>query len=84
MLKSTVIGACLAVALATGCATRPAADKAVAANDRQCIRDTGTRIQDPDRKCVDQPGSAYTQRDIQSTGEIDTAAALKRLDPRIQ
>lgn len=87
MLKSTVIGACLAAALAAGlggCATHPASGKAVAANDRQCVKDTGTRIQDPNRKCVGQPGSSYTQEDIQSTGEIDTGAALRKLDPRVQ
>jgi hypothetical protein len=87
MLKSTVIGACLAVALAAGssaCATHPAGEKAVAANDPQCIKDTGTRIQDPAHKCLNQPGSSYTQRDIQNTGEIDTGSALKRLDPRVQ
>jgi hypothetical protein len=64
MLKSTLalIGASLAVALAAaGCATHPAGVKAVAANDPQCIRDTGTRIQDPDRKCLSQPGSSYSQ-----------------------
>jgi len=87
MLKSTFIGAGLAAALAAGlggCATPPAAGKALAVNDAQCIRDTGTRIQDPQHKCLDRPGSSYTQRDIQSTGEIDTGAALKKLDPRLQ
>lgn len=87
MLKSTLIAAGLAVALASGlggCATHPAADKALAANDAQCIRDTGTHIRDPQGKCLDRPGTSYSQRDIQSTGEIDTGAALKKLDPRLQ
>jgi hypothetical protein len=86
MLKSIAIRASLALALAAGlgaCASHPASDK-VAANDPQCIRDTGTRIQDPGRKCLSQPGSSYTQKDIESTGEIDTGAALKKLDPRLQ
>jgi len=84
---SRTVGACLALALAAGlggCATHPAGDKAMAANDPQCVRDTGTRIQDPGRKCLSVPGSAYTQRDLESTGEIDTGAALKKLDPRLQ
>jgi hypothetical protein len=87
MPKFTFIGASLAVALAVGlggCATHPAGVQAVAANDPQCIRDTGTRIRDPEHKCLDKPGSSYTQKDIQSTGEIDTGSALKRLDPRVQ
>jgi len=87
MLRSIAIRASLALAVAAGlgaCASHPAGDKVVAANDPHCIRDTGTRIHDPDRKCANQPGSAYTQKDIESTGEIDTGAALKKLDPRLQ
>ena len=87
MQKSSVIAACLAVGLAAGlgaCATHPAADEAVAANQPQCVKDTGTRIQDPNRKCVGQPGASYTQGDIQQTGEIQTGEALKKLDPRLQ
>lgn len=87
MQKSTVIAACLAIGLAAGlgaCATQPAGNKTLAANDPQCVKDTGTRIQDPKRKCVGQPGASYTQRDIQNTGEIQTGEALKKLDPRFQ
>ncbi len=87
MQKSTFIAACLALGLAAGlggCATRPASDRALAANDPQCVKDTGTHIQDPNRKCVGQPGASYTQRDIQNTGEIQTGEALKKLDPRFQ
>jgi hypothetical protein len=90
MLSWRVRGACLsllgAVGLALalgGCASHPGT-RTAAANDPQCIRDTGTRIQDPDHPCLNRPGAAYTQRDIQSTGEIDPGAALKKLDPRVQ
>lgn len=82
-----MVAACLALGLAAGlgaCATHPGGDKALAANDRQCVKDTGTRIQDPHRKCVGLPGASYTQRDIQETGEIQTGEALKKLDPRFQ
>ncbi len=85
MPSSRLMGACLALALAAGvggCATTPH-PKTVAANDPQCVRDTGTRIRDPERQCLDQPGASYSQQDIQSTGEIDTGSALKKLDPRV-
>ncbi len=87
MQKSILIGTGLALGLAAGlggCATQAPTAKATAANHPACVQDTGTRIQDPSRKCVDQPGAAYTQRDIQQTGEINTGAALKKLDPRLQ
>ena len=87
MRKSILIGACLALGLTAGlggCATQASSATTVAANNPACVQDTGTRIQDPNRKCVNQPGAAYTQRDIQQTGEIDSAEALKKLDPRLQ
>jgi hypothetical protein len=89
MLKSTVIGAFVAAGLAAGlggCATHAPTDKvaANAPNDPSCITSSGTRISDPNRKCVDATGSSYTQQNIQNTGEINTADALKKLDPRLQ
>ena len=83
MLKTTLIGACLATLLA-GCATHAPGDQRVAANNPDCVRSTGTRIEDANRKCVDAPGSSYTQQDLQRTGEIDMGAALKKMDPRFQ
>jgi hypothetical protein len=82
MLKSTTfIGACLAV-LVAGCATHAPTGKLAAANNPDCVKSTGTRIEDTHRPCVGVPGSSYTQEDLQHTGEIDTGAALKKMDPR--
>ena len=81
MLKPTLIGACLAALLA-GCATHAPGDQRVVANNPDCVQSTGTRIEDASGKCVNVPGSSYTQQDLQRTGEIDTGAALRKMDPR--
>lgn len=62
-----------------------------------CLRTTGTRIPSkaravdtdrdgkPDRvDCVAANGRVYTQYDLQTTGAIDIADALRRLDPSIR
>jgi hypothetical protein len=85
MLKPTLIGVCLAAALAagsSGCATHAPSAKLAVANNPDCVTSTGTRIQDANRKCVNTPGASYTQEDIQRTGEIDVGSALKKMDPR--
>ncbi len=71
-----------ATALLAGCATHPTRTAAVTPAPN-CVKETGSRIQAPDDKCVNVAGSAYSQDDLQRTGEIDTAAALRKLDPRI-
>jgi hypothetical protein len=71
-----------ATALLAGCATQPSRTAAAAAAPN-CVKDTGSRIQARDDKCANVPGSAYSQTDLERTGEIDTAAALRKLDPRI-
>jgi hypothetical protein len=58
-------------------------------NDRYCLRQTGTRIRhtaDTRRsaRCNQMAnGRAYTREDIDLTGEVDIAAALRKLDPSI-
>jgi hypothetical protein len=58
-------------------------------NDRYCLRHTGTHIRhsaDTRRsaRCNQMAnGRAYTREDIDLTGEIDIAAALRKLDPSI-
>ena len=62
--------------------------------DRYCVRQTGTRIDvrdDRDDKtaafrdgCIAAGGRVYTREDIESTGEVDLADALRKLDPAIQ
>lgn len=58
--------------------------------DRLCLRETGTRIRSraPRPGARDTcpsvlPGRVYTQDDLRSTGEVDIADALRRLDPSI-
>jgi hypothetical protein len=63
-------------------------------NDRNCLRHTGTHISSgtqvssrvdsrKDRKCTGANGRAYTREDLQRTGEVDIADALRKLDPSI-
>ena len=91
MLKPILIGACLAGSLVAGlggCASQRVAPSAqTAANTAtgmECITDTGTRIKDPDRKCVNVPGSSYTQDDLERTGQTNAGSALRQLDPRFR
>ncbi|WP_411834360.1 hypothetical protein [Pseudoxanthomonas mexicana] len=55
-------------------------------DDRQCLRETGTRIVRRDARgaCGAQPGRAYTREDIQRTGHTDLVQALRALDPAIR
>jgi hypothetical protein len=88
MLKALLAVSCLAVAAlgVTACATHPTPVSAQTAQNTpsnpDCIRDTGTRIPQPEGTCRNVPGSSYTQADIQRTGEADPAKALQKLDPR--
>lgn len=73
---------------ATADANAPAdAKKAKPAFDNNCLRYTGTRIQQRDKNgkpvCNPVPGRAYSKQDIDRTGEIDLADALRKLDPSV-
>ena len=62
-------------------------------DDRFCLRETGSRItrhsqrrdaqHRRDRDCGSFYGRAYTREDLDSTGAIDIADALRRLDTSI-
>ena len=84
MMKALLpsLAAIIAATVLGGCATHPARTAATTPAPN-CVKDTGTRIQAPEDKCANVPGAAYSQDDLQRTGEIDTAAALRKLDPRI-
>lgn len=64
------------------------------ANDRNCLRQTGSRITarenldarragKPER-CANATGRAYDRDDIERTGASTVAEALRRLDPAIR
>jgi len=53
--------------------------------DHLCLRETGSRVRasDRSRRGCTELGRVYTRDDIASTGEVDIADALRRLDPSI-
>lgn len=60
--------------------------------ERFCIQDTGSRIvaqrnarsRAEREQCVAQGGRVYTRQEIEQTGSVDMADALRRLDPSIR
>jgi hypothetical protein len=60
--------------------------------DRLCLRQTGSRIvearnlrsREGNKECVSRNGRVYTRADIDQTGAVDLADALRRLDPSIR
>lgn len=92
MVRNLILGVLVAAAT-FGCATatsqKSAADSRAAnvkaAPQPQCVVDTSSRIKrPPDKPCSATPGTTYTQQDIENTGRLNTAEALRQLDPRIQ
>lgn len=52
--------------------------------DRNCIRSTGSLIPAKKGECLQGvSGRSYSQQDLRNTGQIDTAQALRMLDPSI-
>ncbi|MDR7134757.1 hypothetical protein J2X06_001966 [Lysobacter niastensis] len=56
--------------------------------NRNCLRETGSRIRAIDpvtgkRTCIAEPGNAYSKDDLNSTGQVDIAKALRQLDPAV-
>ena len=85
MLKSLLIGACLA-ALAAGCASAPIphgmADTGARLTHEPCLAATGTRIAVRERECA-AFGRTYTGEEIRNTGASTVDEALRLLDPSI-
>jgi hypothetical protein len=46
-----------------------------------CLKSTGSRVPVKKGHCEIQPGVVYTQRQLRTTGETDTASALRDLSP---
>jgi hypothetical protein len=56
---------------------------AIAARDTGCVRDTGTRIAKRDEKgCTGAPGNSFNRDDIDRSGAVTTAEAVRKLSPR--
>lgn len=87
MLKALLLGICTAGLLAACAATPPAPDAVVGATAAttprfNCLTTTGTRIRLKEGECATgAAGRVYTQDDLQRTGAMDPAEALRRLDP---
>jgi hypothetical protein len=51
--------------------------------DNGCVRETGTRLKRRDQRgCTGSPGQSYSRADIDATGAVDTADAIRKLSPR--
>jgi hypothetical protein len=80
MLRAILVGA---IAVLAGCATAPktapTASSAVAQPSRPPCAPEATRI--PDKTCG--PGRTWDQDDLKSTGQAESGAALRMLDPSV-
>lgn len=54
--------------------------------ERHCLRETGTRIRlrGERRACAPFAGRVWTRDDLDRTGDVDVASALRRLDVSIR
>lgn len=69
-------------------ARAPAAERDEPASaDRHCLKNTGTRIRaraGERPRCSAFAGRAYSRDDLERTGRVDIADALRTLDPSIR
>jgi hypothetical protein len=50
--------------------------------DKPCVRETGTRTPNRDEDgCNGLPGESYDKEQIDRTGAVDTADAIRKLSP---
>lgn len=57
-------------------------------SESYCLRETGSRIvarqnAKGQKRCNGMPGRAYTREDLDRTGQVDIADALRMLDPAV-
>ncbi|MDH5823873.1 hypothetical protein QFW77_12885 [Luteimonas sp. RD2P54] len=92
LIASALLGMAFAVAAQEPEPEEQAEDAAPKASERFCITETGSRVvasrnarnrQERDA-CVAAGGRVYTRAELESTGEVDIADALRRLDPSIR
>lgn len=91
-LLAGVVPAALAQAAPAEPAAAPATQVADATpeslSERYCLRETGSRIvarhnAKGQKRCNAMPGRAYTREDLDRTGQVNIADALRTLDPAI-
>lgn len=99
LVATLACGGAFAAAAQTAGEPSEAVDRAAATQaeakadevDRFCLRETGSRIpmasrvsgKRDQRRCTGANGRVYTREEIERTGEVDLADALRRLDPSI-
>ena len=66
-----------------GSSSQPSVQQVARPDDRNCVRDTGSRIPAKKGHCLPVNGRSYSQQDLQRTGEPELGRALQKLDPRI-
>jgi hypothetical protein len=82
------IGASVAIALASGCATTSVSSKpsearsAARASDLHCASESASRIPSDSSSCRT-AGRSYSSEDIDRTGKTSAAEALAVLDPSV-
>lgn len=52
-------------------------------SDARCLRQTGSRIQSRSKQNCAAYGRSYSRDDLNGTGEVDVASALRKLDPAV-
>lgn len=55
----------------------------VQAQDRSCVRSTGSRIRRDDGECLPVAGRSYGESELDRTGATDVGQALSAIDPSI-
>jgi len=84
MLKSLATATCLALCLGA-CATTGSTPKTTADAGKPpagCVAQTGTLMNVPSNACT-APGNTYSREDLDRTGRVTPAGALRTLDPAI-
>lgn len=85
MLKTSLVGGAVLLALAA-CATTPPTPMTAAAQAKPplgCVSDTATRLPVNPNACAG-VGSTYTKKDLDQTGRVYLQDALRDLDPSVR
>jgi uncharacterized protein involved in copper resistance len=82
----TAVAETRAATPATDAEAASAATEKPPVSEANCVRQTGSRIRPRDHKtaCNGLPGRAYTKEDLDRTGHLNLADALRSLDSSIR